>query len=119
MASGEPVSGGEESTPDTEKAGVSFWKAQYPDARWRIEEMIPTQNPNGVAALWTGTGTSTDGKRYSIKGIDIYRVEDGKIVEQWTTWDRLGFWQQLGLVPSTAELRAAAEKAQPVPAGKQ
>jgi predicted ester cyclase len=118
MVSGEAVSGGEESTPDTEKAGASFWRERYPDAQWKIEEIIPTQAPNKVVALWTSTGSSTNGKRYSIKGIDIYRIGDGKIVEQWATWDRLGFWQQMGLVPSTAELRAAADNARLVPTGK-
>ena len=35
-------------------------------------------------------------------GID--RLEDGKIVESWMLWDRLGVYQQLGVVPPTPEL---------------
>lgn len=35
-------------------------------------------------------------------GID--RLEDGRIVEMWYLLDRLGLYQQLGVVPSTPEL---------------
>ncbi len=33
-------------------------------------------------------------------GTDIYRMVDGKIVEQWVEVDRLGFLQQLGFLPT-------------------
>lgn len=32
-------------------------------------------------------------------GIMVHRIEDGKIVEGWATWDALGMMQSLGLVP--------------------
>jgi predicted ester cyclase len=38
------------------------------------------------------------GKRIDLTGIDIYRVVDGKIVEQWIEQDLLGLLRQLGAV---------------------
>ncbi len=39
-------------------------------------------------------------------GINIYRVEGGKIAEELYLGDRLGLWQQLGLVPTSRKLAA-------------
>jgi predicted ester cyclase len=41
---------------------------------------------------------SPTGKRIDLTGIDIYRVVDGKIVEQWIEQDLLGLLRQLGAV---------------------
>lgn len=39
------------------------------------------------------------GKQVTWRGMDIYHFRDGKIVEGWRSWDRLGLFQQVGLVP--------------------
>ena len=59
-----------------------------------------------VAVEWTAHGEHTgnfrgippSGKQLSYAGITIFRVEDGKIVEEIYLADRLGLWQQLGIV---------------------
>jgi ketosteroid isomerase-like protein len=51
------------------------------------------------------TTTGTMGKRtVTATRIDILRFESGRVVERWSSWDRLGYFQQLGAVPATAEL---------------
>jgi len=45
-------------------------------------------------------GIPPTGKQLSYAGITIYRVEGGKIAEEVYLGDRLGLWQQLGLVPT-------------------
>ncbi len=40
-------------------------------------------------------GIPASGKELSATGIDIYRIEDGKIVEQWYEMDFTGLLQQL------------------------
>jgi predicted ester cyclase len=35
-----------------------------------------------------------------IDGINIFRIEDGRIVERWGRLDGLGLLRQLGLVPA-------------------
>jgi predicted ester cyclase len=34
-----------------------------------------------------------------IKQIHIYRVDDGKLQEEWENWDTLGLMRQLGVIP--------------------
>lgn len=58
-----------------------------------------------AAHHWTVTGThvgefmgnAPTGKQFTLDGISIYRVRDGKLVEERTVWDALGMVKQLGL----------------------
>lgn len=58
-----------------------------------------------AAHHWTVTGThvgefmgnAPTGKQFTLDGISIYRVRDGKMVEERTVWDALGLVKQLGL----------------------
>jgi len=45
-------------------------------------------------------GVPGTGKRLSIRGVDISRWQDGKMVERWEYADFMGLMQQLGLMPS-------------------
>ena len=57
-----------------------------------------------VCLQWTVTGTNDGplgdipptGKSVNVKGLSLARVVDGKIVEEWITWDMLGMYRQLG-----------------------
>jgi len=44
-------------------------------------------------------GVPATGKRVKQSGIMIYRIKDGKVVEQWAEANMLGLMQQLGVVP--------------------
>ncbi len=54
---------------------------------------------------WTGTqtgpfgGLPPTGKKVKVSGIDIIRIENGKIVEHWEATDNLGLLEQLGVIP--------------------
>ena len=51
--------------------------------------------------LCTFEATSrASGDRISITGQAMGRVADGKLYEGYNHWDFLGFWSQLGLLPS-------------------
>ncbi|NOT61844.1 MAG: hypothetical protein HOP19_16645 [Acidobacteria bacterium] len=41
-------------------------------------------------------GIAATGKQFTLDGIGIYRVADGKLVEERTVWDALGMLKQLG-----------------------
>ena len=43
------------------------------------------------------------GKEFTLVNIIIQRLENGKIVETWVSWDNLAFLTQLGLMPPAAE----------------
>ena len=48
-------------------------------------------------------GLPPTGKEVSVTGTEIYRIVDGKIVEQWVEADMLGLLQALGVVPSPGQ----------------
>ena len=39
------------------------------------------------------------GKRIHVEGIDVFHVQDGKIVEMWIEYDNLAVLQQMGAIP--------------------
>jgi steroid delta-isomerase-like uncharacterized protein len=61
-----------------------------------------------VIERWTMTATHAGefigipatGRRVTLTGIDISRVEDGRIAEHWTECDMLGLLEQLGAIPA-------------------
>ena len=47
-------------------------------------------------------GIPPTGKEATITSTDIYRIVDGKVVEQWTEANMLSLMQQLGVIPAPA-----------------
>ena len=60
-----------------------------------------------VAYISTISGTQTGpmggfpatGKTFNLVNIIMQRLEDGKVVETWVSWDNVSFLSQLGLMP--------------------
>lgn len=46
-----------------------------------------------VTVNWNGTSTQRDGKSYEYCGIEVFRVDGGKIVEIWNSRETGGHWQ--------------------------
>ena len=100
----DPVSG---QSPGLEgyKEMVGAFRAAFPDLRVRNEDVIAEGDK--VVARWTAHGTHggvlmnipPTGKQVTLKGIDVLRIERGKIVERWGEFDALGMLHQLGGVP--------------------
>ena len=63
-----------------------------------------------VAVRWSARGTHVGeffgipptGRAFTMSGIDIHRMEDGRLAEHWHEVDALGLMQQLGAIPSPA-----------------
>jgi steroid delta-isomerase-like uncharacterized protein len=97
-------------TPD--RAGVTdamtvYWTA-FPDSHATIEDLI-AEGDKVVARVTARVthqgefmGVPPTGKHVSATGIEIDRIEGGKIVETWHSRDDLGFLQQLGVIPQMA-----------------
>ncbi|HEX8100303.1 MAG TPA: ester cyclase [Actinomycetota bacterium] len=74
--------------------------------RFAIQDVIAEGDK--VVVRWKNSGVHTGeflgipatGKPYGIDGIDIYRLQDGKMAEHWHVIDNLAMLQQLGLIPS-------------------
>jgi len=89
-------------------AGIKQFVAQYLAAFSHTQSVVEDQVAEGdrVVVRLTFTGTHTGpwmgipptGKPVTVKGMALYRLQDGKIVEQWTIGDTLGLLQQLGAV---------------------
>lgn len=77
-------------------------------AHFTIEDVIAEGDK--VVVRWTQRGTQVaeflgmpaTGKPFTIAGIDIHRLQDGKLAEHWHVVDLLGQLQQLGLIPQPA-----------------
>lgn len=82
----------------------------FPDLSWKAEEMIA--EGDRVACRLSERGTHTgklefvrfplpaSGKAFTTESIQIYRFEDGKVVEHWGARDVLGMMRQLGHLPA-------------------
>lgn len=80
----------------------------FPDLNYAIEDII-AEGDKTVAiftmqATHQGTymGIPATGKQITVKGVEINRIADGKIVETWDFMDSLGMMNQLGAIPSIA-----------------
>ena len=86
------------------KQYFSSLHAAFPDVRMDVEEMIAEGDKVVARVSVSGThrgefmGIAPTGNRVTIKGIDILRVADGKMVEHWGKFDDLGMMQQLGVI---------------------
>ena len=72
---------------------ISTMRANFPEGQAMIKTLI-AENDKVVthySAQMTSSATTT--------GIWIDRVLDNKVVESWVDWDRLGLFQQLGIIP--------------------
>ena len=94
------------------KIAADFRRA-FPDIRFVVDLMLADEAL--VAARWTATGTHTGpwgsldptGKRASFSGVNIFRFDEGRVVEIWNHRDDLGLMTQLG-VPIFAGSSASA-----------
>lgn len=68
-------------------------KKAFPDLRLSVQQMVAEGDK--VAVLWTFQGTHTGwgyeglpptGTRVEVRGITIWRIKDGRIVEEWSSF---------------------------------
>ncbi len=75
------------------------------DPHFTIEDVVAESDK--VVVRWTNSGTHVGEffgapathKSFTIPGIDVFRVRDGKLAEHWHVVDQLSLLQQLGLLP--------------------
>ncbi len=102
-ANPEPLHG-----PEGVKESISGYRTAFPDARMTIEQQLAEGDL--VATRWTGRGThegellgiQPTGKQVTVSGLTISRVVDGKIVEEFQSWDNHGMLEQIGAIPAPA-----------------
>ena len=85
---------------------VSMMRSALPDLRITIEDDM--SEGDKVVTRWIAQGThqgelmwaAPTGNQVTATGITIHRIEEDKIVEEWSNWDALGVMHQIGAVPS-------------------
>ena len=81
-------------------------RTAFSDGHWTIEDIFAAGDKVVVRRSWRLThsgmfqGMPATGRTLTGTAIDIFRVVDGRIVEQWTESDNLSFMQQLGSMPA-------------------
>ncbi|MBU6423571.1 MAG: ester cyclase [Chloroflexi bacterium] len=77
----------------------------FPDLHFDIEEEVREGEVVCTRYTMSGTFQSTlmgllpNGEAFKVRGLDTFRVRNGKIVEIYASYDTLGQMQQLGIVP--------------------
>jgi steroid delta-isomerase-like uncharacterized protein len=83
-------------------------KAGFPDAKIAPETLVADDDQVAVAYTLSGThegafqGIEPTHRRIEVRGVQIGRFEDGRIVERWGASDELGILRQLGAAPEAA-----------------
>ncbi len=83
------------------------FRAAFPDSNVQVEEEIAKGDKAVIRWTFSGThqgpllGISATGKKIKWTGITIYRIVEGKIMEEKGEEDFLGFLRQIGVVPQS------------------
>jgi steroid delta-isomerase-like uncharacterized protein len=95
--------------PEGVKLFFNYLFSAFPDCRFIAKDVISEGDKVVTRFEFTGThqgefvGIPGTGKQFSITGIDIVRITDGKLMERWENADGLGWMRQLGVIPSPGE----------------
>ncbi len=87
-------------------------RAAFPDRRFVVEEMIAEGDKVSARFTMRGThkgdlrGIAPSGREVTMTGIDMIRLEGGKMVEDRVEVDQLGMMQQLGVIASPQRAEA-------------
>jgi steroid delta-isomerase-like uncharacterized protein len=83
-----------------------LFRSAFPGFHDEIEDLLAESDK--VAARWRFHGTNSGsfqgmpptGKAIDVTATGIFRVVDGKVTDNWVSFDMLGLLQQLGVIPS-------------------
>ena len=101
-----------QATPDVTVNSLEDFKAflkqdaaTFPDSRMTIHQVVAQGNLVAFYGTYVGTQEGPMGpfppshKKMSLEFCGVHRVENGKLVETWLTWDNLAALTQLGHFP--------------------
>jgi len=91
---------------DLKQGMVGLLGKVFPGAQYSVEHLMAEGDL--VAWHWTFTATHqgeimgipATGKQIRFGGINIFRLENGKVVEDWVYRDTLGMMRRLGALPA-------------------
>ena len=90
--------------PDGYQAFFMELRRAFPDFHVALDTMVADEESIAIAYTLTGTqsgilrGIPPTGRKMKIRGVQISKFKDGKMVERWGSSDELWMFQQLGVV---------------------
>ena len=92
----DPVATREVVGREAERALIGGLRDSIPDLTFTIDDLVA--DGDDVTIRWIAEGTHggellgfpSTGRSLAIRGVDMYRLEDGRIAESWTFWDLPG-----------------------------
>lgn len=97
---------GSSTGPEGFKQIVTMFVTAFPDLNITIEEVIAEGDMVASRGIARGThqgefmGVPATGNSVSMGFIDMWRVSEGKFIENWARLDMLSMMQQLGAIPA-------------------
>ena len=102
--------------PDSIRGGFEMLRRSFPDLRVEILDVVAEGDRVATFLELSGTNTGAyrrggaTGRAGAIRAFFIWRLQNGRVIENWGVADRFALLQELGIIPSDDELaeRAAA-----------
>jgi steroid delta-isomerase-like uncharacterized protein len=94
--------------PDGFKELLHQFLNGFPDMKIEVEKAVAEDDFVATRGTWTGThdgdfmGIAGTGKSVKVGYIDMWRMENGKCVENWVQMDIAGLMQQVGATTPAA-----------------
>jgi steroid delta-isomerase-like uncharacterized protein len=94
--------------PQAFREYYSAIRAAVPDARYVVDELIAEGDRVVVRWRLLGThqgafrGLAPTGRAITLKGVAVYRLEDGKLMERWVVSDLYGMLAEVGAMETVA-----------------
>jgi steroid delta-isomerase-like uncharacterized protein len=107
----DPPLPGSSDGPDGMRKVAQIMRQAFPDWRSDVQHMIAEGDLVAEHFVAHGThrgavmGEAPTGRNVVLRGVNIFRITNAKIVERWGRLDDLGLMQQLGLAPGPDETR--------------
>ena len=98
--------------PEAYKQTLGLFLAGFPDMHITVEGEVGEGDMVSTRGYFTGThsgefmGIPPTGKQINVRYIEMWRVQDGKLGENWVQMDQLGMMQQLGIIPEPGQAGA-------------
>lgn len=91
--------------PEGMRLAAAMFRSALPDWHSDVDQLIAEDDV--VVERFTASGThcaelmgvAATGNRITLRGINIFRIKDGRIVERWGQLDHAGLLRQLGQLP--------------------